>query len=56
MHTLRELMEVSAYVPTSGYSLDLAKMAKAGLGRAEALEKWVALGGLKGASIGLVRY
>ncbi len=44
MHSLLELLEVSAYVPTAGYSLDLAKMAKAGLSRSEALARWVAKG------------
>lgn len=48
MQSLRELLEVSAYVPESGYSLDLARMAKSGLERSEALRRWVALGRSEG--------
>lgn len=48
MHSLRELLEVSAFEPKGGYSLDLSRMAKAGIERPEALRKWVKLGRSEG--------
>ena len=48
MQSIKELLEVSGYEPTTGYSLDLARMARAGLERGEALKRWVALGRSEG--------
>lgn len=48
MQHIRELMEVSGYNPVSGYSLDMVKIIQEGLGRSEALRRWVALGRTEG--------
>lgn len=48
MQSIRELLEVSAYEPEGGYSLDLVKMVKAGLDRGDALRRWVSMGRTEG--------
>ncbi len=44
MQAMKELMEVSAFVPKRGYSLDLKKMVAKGLSRKEAISHWIGLG------------
>ncbi|MCF8245514.1 MAG: hypothetical protein K9J37_13565 [Saprospiraceae bacterium] len=48
MQSIKELLEVSGYEPMSGYSLELARMARAGLERGEALQLWAGLGRSEG--------
>lgn len=44
MQSLKELIEVSAHVPVTGYSLELKQLASEGIGRHEALRRWIEKG------------
>lgn len=44
MQSIRELMEISAHVPTTGYSQELWQLAAEGLDRQEAMQRWVDFG------------
>lgn len=48
MQLIKELLSISVYRPTSGYSLDLVKMIEKGMDRSQALQHWVAMGRSEG--------